>query len=49
LGVRSLMSPPAPAILRIRSSAIQVGLESTLSAGSPLGRNWDWGYSLETG
>jgi hypothetical protein len=34
---------------RIRSSAIQVGLESTLSAGFPLDGNWNWRYSLENG
>jgi hypothetical protein len=41
LGVRSLMPAPSPASSRIRSSAIQTGLESTLSAAFPFGRNWD--------
>jgi hypothetical protein len=36
LRVCASMSAPSPANSRIRSSAIQVGLESTLSAGFPL-------------
>jgi hypothetical protein len=48
-GVRFLMSTPSPGILPIQFSAIEMGLESTLSAEFPFGRNWDWRYSLENG
>jgi hypothetical protein len=47
LAVRSLMPAPSPGISRIRSSAIQLGLELVLSAEFPCGRNWNGGYSLE--
>jgi hypothetical protein len=39
LRIRVLMSAPSPCISRIRSSAVQVGLKSTLSAGFPFGWN----------
>jgi hypothetical protein len=39
LGVRCPISAPSPGISRIQFSAIQVGLESTLSAGLPFGWN----------
>jgi hypothetical protein len=49
LAVRASMSAPSPAISPIRSSVIQVGLESTLSSRFLFGWNWDWRYSLENG
>jgi hypothetical protein len=39
LRIRALMSAPSSAIPQIRSSAIRVALESTLSAAFPFGRN----------